>query len=221
MRETGFPAGSSSGAGGGTAGAKSGVADAAVAAIAHSVVLPVVREDSAEEALALADWLAGQGLEAIELTATIPGWRDALRAARARLPGTVLGVGTLRTADDAGDAAALGADFLVTPHPVAGVGEVAAAYGALLVGGGFTPGEVLAAADAGVAKLFPAHAVGPAFLRSVLALAPDARVIPTGGIALDDVPAWLGAGAVAVGVGSELRPGPWAEAKLRALRSAP
>ncbi len=46
-------------------------------------------------------------------------------------------------------------------------------------------------------------------------------MIPTGGIALDDVPAWLGAGAVAVGVGSELRPGPWAEAKLRTLRSTP
>jgi 2-dehydro-3-deoxyphosphogluconate aldolase / (4S)-4-hydroxy-2-oxoglutarate aldolase len=196
-------------------------AEAAVEAIVRSVVLPVVREDSAGEALARVDWLAGQGLEALELTATIPGWRDVLGAARRRLPGAVLGVGTLRSTADAGDAADLGADFLVTPHPVAGAAEIAAAHEALLVGGGFTPGEVLAAADAGVAKLFPAHAVGPGFLRSVLAIAPDARVIPTGGIGLDDVAAWLDAGAIAVGVGSELRPGPPVEAKLRALRHAP
>jgi 2-dehydro-3-deoxyphosphogluconate aldolase/(4S)-4-hydroxy-2-oxoglutarate aldolase len=209
VRETGFPC------------REGTLAEAAVAAIARAVVLPVVREDSAEEALARVDWLAAQGLEAIELTATIPGWRDVLGAARRRLPGTVLGVGTLRSAADAGDAAELGADFLVTPHPVEGVAEVAAAHEALLVGGGFTPGEVLAAADAGVAKLFPAHAVGPAFLRSVLALAPDARVIPTGGIGLDDVGAWLDAGAIAVGVGGELRPGAPAEAKLRALRHGP
>jgi len=209
VRETGFPSRSGT------------LADAAVAAIARSVVLPVVREDRAGEALARVDWLAEQGLEAIELTATIPGWRDVLATARRQLPATVLGVGTLRSTADASDAADLGADFLVTPHPVAGAGEVAAARGALLVGGGFAPGEVLAAADDGVAKLFPAHAVGPAYVRSVLALVPDARVIPTGGIALDDVPAWLDAGALAVGVGSELRPGPSVEAKLRALRRAP
>ena len=61
---------------------------------------------------------------------------------------------------------------------------MAAERGVLMVGGGFTPAELLAAADGGIAKLFPAHAAGPRYLRSVLAVAPDARVVPTGGIAL-------------------------------------
>ena len=84
-----------------------------------------------------------------------------------------------------------------------------------------TPAEVLAAADGGIAKLFPAHAVGPRYLRSVLAVAPPGtRVVPTGGIALDDVAAWLDAGAYAVGIGSELAPGPESAERLAALRGA-
>ena len=72
----------------------------------------------------------------------------------------------------------------------------------------------------GIAKLFPAHAVGPRFLRSVLAVAPPgARVVPTGGIALDDVRAWLDAGAYAVGMGSELAPSAENAARLRELRA--
>ena len=91
----------------------------------------------------------------------------------------------------------------------------------LTIGGGFTPAEVLAAADGGIAKLFPAHAVGPRYLRSVLAVAPPGtRVVPTGGIALDDVEAWLDAGAYAVGIGSELRPTPEHAERLQALRGA-
>ncbi len=89
-----------------------------------------------------------------------------------------------------------------------------------MVGGGYTPAELLAAADGGIAKLFPAHAAGPRYLRSVLAVAPGARVIPTGGIALDDVGAWLEAGAYAVGIGSELAPGPESAERLAALRGA-
>jgi len=89
-----------------------------------------------------------------------------------------------------------------------------------LLEGGMTPGEVLAASDRGVAKLFPAHVGGPALLRSILALSPQARIVPTGGIGLADVPAWLDAGAFAVGVGSELRPDPSAAAALHETLAA-
>lgn len=65
-------------------------------------------------------------------------------------------------------------------------------------------GEVLTAAEYGVAKLFPAHVGGVDYLRSLLAVAPDAKIVPTGGISLVDVPVWLSAGAVAVGVGRDL-----------------
>jgi 2-dehydro-3-deoxyphosphogluconate aldolase/(4S)-4-hydroxy-2-oxoglutarate aldolase len=189
----------------------------ALAAIGRAAVVPVVREDDAERAVEVARWAVEQGLDVVELTATIPDWRAALRELREHAPGVTLGVGTLRSRADAEAAVAEGAEFLVTPHPAPDVRAVADAHGIPLIGGGFTPAEVLEAAERGVAKLFPAHVGGIAFLRSLLALAPRARVVPTGGIALTDVPEWLAAGSFAVGVGSELRPGNQAAADLRTI----
>jgi 2-dehydro-3-deoxyphosphogluconate aldolase/(4S)-4-hydroxy-2-oxoglutarate aldolase len=188
-------------------------------ALAASVVVPVIREQSGPAAREVAEWAIEQGLPAVELTATTPGWRDALASLAGRHPDVAVGVGTLFTERDALEACELGAAFLVSPAPAPDVALVAARSGRLMIGGGFTPGELLAAARQGVAKLFPAHAVGPGFLRSVLAVAPEADVIPTGGIGLDDVRAWLDAGALCVGVGSELRPGPDAARRLAELRS--
>ena len=181
-------------------------------AIAGAVVVPVVREDDADSALAVANWLIEHGLDVLELTASTPGWERTVAA----LQGDVLvGAGTLRTRHDAERAVAAGARFLVTPCPAPEVRAVAEAAAVPLLEGGFTPGEVLAATDRGIAKLFPAHVGGPALLSSILALSPGARIVPTGGIKLADVGAWLDAGAYAVGVGSELRPDPDVAAALR------
>jgi 2-dehydro-3-deoxyphosphogluconate aldolase/(4S)-4-hydroxy-2-oxoglutarate aldolase len=180
-------------------------------AIERAVVVPVVREKSADEALRVAAWLMEQGLEVVELTASTPGWERAIGS----LDDVLVGVGTLRTREEAERAVAAGARFLVTPCPAPDVRAVADAANVPLLEGGFTPGEVLAAADRGIAKLFPAHVGGTALLRSILALSPGARIVPTGGIALADVPAWLDAGAHAVGIGSELRPDANVAAALR------
>jgi 2-dehydro-3-deoxyphosphogluconate aldolase / (4S)-4-hydroxy-2-oxoglutarate aldolase len=179
--------------------------------IQRAVVVPVVREESADEALRVAAWLIEQGLDVVELTASTPGWERAVGS----LGEVLAGVGTLRTREDAERAVAAGARFLVTPCPAPDVRAVADAANVSLLEGGFTPGEVLAAADRGIAKLFPAHVGGTALLRSILALSTGARIVPTGGIALADVPAWLDAGAFAVGIGSELRPDPDVAAALR------
>lgn len=185
-------------------------------AIERAVVVPVVREESADEARSVAAWLIEQGLEIVELTASTPGWERAVGS----LKDVIVGVGTLRTREDAERAVAAGARFLVTPCPAPGVRAVADAANVPLLEGGFTPGEVLAAADRGIAKLFPAHVGGTALLRSILALSPGARIVPTGGIGLADVPAWLDAGAYAVGIGSELRPDPEVAAVLRETLAA-
>jgi 2-dehydro-3-deoxyphosphogluconate aldolase / (4S)-4-hydroxy-2-oxoglutarate aldolase len=180
-------------------------------ALDRAVVVPVVREESADEARSVAAWLIEQGLEIVELTASTPGWERAVGS----LEDVIVGVGTLRTREDAERAVAAGARFLVTPCPAPDVRAVADAANVPLLEGGLTPGEVLAAADRGIAKLFPAHVGGTALLRSILALSPGARIVPTGGIGLADVPAWLDAGAYAVGIGSELRPDPEVATVLR------
>jgi 2-dehydro-3-deoxyphosphogluconate aldolase/(4S)-4-hydroxy-2-oxoglutarate aldolase len=195
--------------------------EAAATAIVAAVVVPVIRTAAAEQAVGFATWATAAGVPAVELTATTPDWRDALAELRRRSPDTVVGMGTLRTAEEATAACDLGAAFLVSPVPAPEVAAVAADRGVLMIGGGFTPAELLGAARQGIAKLFPAHALGPRFLRSVLTVAPPGtRIVPTGGISLDDVEEWLEAGAVAVGIGGELEPTEETAERLRALRKA-
>ncbi|WP_432491809.1 bifunctional 4-hydroxy-2-oxoglutarate aldolase/2-dehydro-3-deoxy-phosphogluconate aldolase [Kineococcus gypseus] len=167
-------------------------------------LLPVLRLSSAEEAVALSARLVGAGLRVLELTATTPGWDEAVRAVRAEHPDAVVGVGTVTTAADAERALAAGARFLVSPWPAPHVRPVAAAAGAAFLEGGCTPAEVADAVSRGPAKVFPAHLGGPAYVRSLLAVLPGAHLVPTGGVRLEDVPQWLAAGAVAVGIGSDL-----------------
>jgi 2-dehydro-3-deoxyphosphogluconate aldolase/(4S)-4-hydroxy-2-oxoglutarate aldolase len=195
------------------------VTEAGLAAeLARARVVPVLRAPSAGAALALVEQCAAARLGVIELTATIPGWQEALLRARERFAGRVLGVGTVLSAADADAAIALGADFLVSPCPAPDVRSAAARGRVPFIEGGMTVGEVLGAADRGIAKLFPASVGGPAFLRSVLDLRPAARIVPTGGISLREVPAWLAAGALAVGVGRALLDEPDLQAAITAIR---
>ncbi|MHB1614878.1 MAG: bifunctional 4-hydroxy-2-oxoglutarate aldolase/2-dehydro-3-deoxy-phosphogluconate aldolase [Actinomycetes bacterium] len=182
---------------------RGGVSEEFLARLVAARVIPVLRSTGEALALAAVDRCISAGLDVVELTTTTPGWRTVLSEARDRYPSHLLGVGTVLRAEDAQDALGLGADFLVSPCPAAPVREVARGRRPFIEGG-MTVAEVLAAADRGIAKLFPAHVGGPSFLRSVLAIAPSALIIPTGGIALRDVPGWLAAGALAVGVGSDL-----------------
>ncbi len=108
-------------------------------------------------------------------------------------------MGTVTTAAAAELAIELGAAFLVSPYPAPAVADVAEAAGALFMEGGFTPDQIAAACERGVAKLFPAHLGGIQYLRSLLSVLPGTRIVPTGGIGPDDVEAWLEAGAFAVG----------------------
>lgn len=173
-------------------------------AIATARLLPVLRTPDAAGAVRAAETLLGAGLGVVELTATTPGWVEALTGLRRSHPEAVLGAGTVTTGEDARRAVEAGADFLVSPYPAQAVRAFADETGTVFLEGGFTPAEVAAASGRGIAKLFPAHVGGPAYLRSVLAVLPGARIVPTGGIGLGQVRDYLAAGAYAVGVGSDL-----------------
>lgn len=168
-------------------------------------VLPVLRLSSADAALVAAEKLLGQGLRVIELTATTPDWLNALQDLQtASYDDALVGMGSVVDEATARAAVDAGAGFLVSPWSAPTVRAVAEGAGVPFLEGAFSPAEVAAGAALGPVKLFPAHVGGPQMLRSLLALLPDAVVVPTGGIALDDVAAWLSAGAHAVGVGSDL-----------------
>jgi 2-dehydro-3-deoxyphosphogluconate aldolase/(4S)-4-hydroxy-2-oxoglutarate aldolase len=194
------------------------------AALATQRLLPVLRSAEAATAAVRAATLIAAGLRVVELTTTTRDWPDAVRtvtatfagaaAAGAGDTGATVGVGTVTTADQARTAIEAGARFLVSPFPVPEVRGVAAEAAVPLVEGGFTPAEIADAVRRGPAKVFPAHVGGPAFIRSVLAVLPGARLIPTGGIPAEHAASYLAAGALAVGIGSALPSDPVALACL-------
>jgi 2-dehydro-3-deoxyphosphogluconate aldolase / (4S)-4-hydroxy-2-oxoglutarate aldolase len=186
--------------------------------LARAKVLPVLRAPSVREALEQVErCVETAGLDVIELTTSTPDWVVALTRARASYPDRLIGVGTVLTAADANAAIDHGAGFLVSPCPAPAVRRAAKARDVPFIEGGMTVREVLAASGRGIAKLFPAHVGGPQYLRSILAIRPRARIIPTGGIPLADVPEWLRSGALAVGVGRDLLTDPDLPAALSTI----
>ncbi|MFG2714735.1 bifunctional 4-hydroxy-2-oxoglutarate aldolase/2-dehydro-3-deoxy-phosphogluconate aldolase [Streptomyces goshikiensis] len=181
--------------------------------LAAQRLLPVLREAHAEEAVRRTTALLAAGCRAVELTTTTPGWAGAVARTAPLSDATgrpaLIGVGTVTTAAQARTALDAGAAFLISPYPAPEVRAYAAERGAVFVEGGFTPGEIAAAArHAGAAKVFPAHVGGPAFIRSLKAVLPTALLVPTGGITPAEVPHWLAAGATAVGIGAGLPDAP-------------
>jgi 2-dehydro-3-deoxyphosphogluconate aldolase/(4S)-4-hydroxy-2-oxoglutarate aldolase len=169
-------------------------------------LVAVLRVPSAELVEPSVDALVAGGIGAVELTFTTPGVAAELGAARRRHPEVLFGAGTIRAPVEAAAAAEAGADFLVMPHFDRDLLDACLATGLPSMPGVFTASELAAAlaAGAGVVKLFPAGTGGTAHLRALRGPFPGVPVVPTGGIGLADVPEWLEAGALAVGVGGEL-----------------
>lgn len=155
----------------------------------------------------VAQAIAAAGVSAIELTLNSSDALRGIRELSRELGDSVLiGAGTVRSGDAAERAIEAGATFLVSPHFGRDVSGAAHAADTLLVPGVLTPTEAQAAIAAGhrVLKLFPADVGGPGYMRSLMAPLDDARFVPTGGVGPDNARAYIAAGAVAVGVGSEL-----------------
>jgi 2-dehydro-3-deoxyphosphogluconate aldolase/(4S)-4-hydroxy-2-oxoglutarate aldolase len=177
-----------------------------LARLGDARIVAVLRVPAPELVEPAVDALVAGGLTAVELTFTTPGVAAELDAARRRHPDVLLGAGTIRRAEEAAAAADAGADFLVMPHLDRDLLAACLATGVTSMPGVFTASELGAALGAGaeVVKLFPAGTGGPGHMRALLGPFPGVPVVPTGGIGLDDVGAWLAAGALAVGVGGEL-----------------
>jgi 2-dehydro-3-deoxyphosphogluconate aldolase/(4S)-4-hydroxy-2-oxoglutarate aldolase len=192
--------------------------DSLEARLRRARIVPVVRIGDPAEARELVERLLEAGLDTIELTTSIRGWEEVIAELRERRPEIALGVGTILAVDQAQTAVSLEPAFCVSPRRVPEARALLDIAGIPFIEGGLTPTEVLDVASRGIAKLFPAHVVGPEYLRSLRAVAPNARIMPTGGIPMTRVRDWLAAGAVAVGVGSDLTaPGDIAERVGEAL----
>jgi 2-dehydro-3-deoxyphosphogluconate aldolase / (4S)-4-hydroxy-2-oxoglutarate aldolase len=175
--------------------------------LAQSGVVAILRGSTDRHLEGVARTLGEAGVTCLELTLTTPGALDALARVRAGLSGEVaLGMGSVIDADQAAACLDAGADFLVSPGVCADVAVYAAEHGVACYPGGWTPTELLEAwrLRAPAVKLFPAASGGPRHLKDVRAPLPHIPLVPTGGVALDQIADYIAAGAVAVGLGGPL-----------------
>jgi len=171
-------------------------------------VIPVLIVDSAEDALPIAEALVEGGLPVLEVTLRTPAAFDAIRRMK-RVPGAVVGAGTVL--DPAQLAAALdaGAEFIVSPGLTEPLGKAAASADIPFLPGTSNTGDVMRARDLGFTRLkfFPAEAAGGLpVLKALAAVFGEVRFCPTGGITQDSAPTWLAEPAVACVGGSWLVP---------------
>jgi len=189
-----------------------------------SGVIAVVRLPESAGLRSVAAALVAGGVSAVEITLTTPGAIEAITELASHGSGAVVGAGTVLDEKAARNVIAAGARFVVSPTLDRGVVRYCRDQGVPCLPGAFTPTELLEAWRAGaeLVKLFPASALGPRYLREVLAPLPFLRVVPSGGVALENAGQWIRAGAAAVSVGSAIVSGTlvrdqsWGEVTARA-----
>ena len=170
-------------------------------------IVAVIRMKDAARLRAVVDALADGGVRAIEVTMTVPDAVALIARLAPALPDDILlGAGTVTDAATARAVIDAGARFVVSPVFRRDVVSACHDRGVAAAPGCFTPTEILDAHEAGadIVKVFPATALGPQFIKDVRAPLPQLRLMPTGGVTLDNAGEWIRAGAAAVGVGSAL-----------------
>ena len=173
--------------------------------------MAVVRAESAEQAKKIADACLQGGVVAIELTFTVPGAAEVIREVAVACPSDdiIIGAGTVLDPETARIAILAGAQYVVSPHLNVDTVKLCNRYQVPCMPGAGTTREIIEAMEAGadIIKVFPGETLGPSFVKAVRGPLPQASLMPTGGVSLDNVGDWIKAGSVAVGVGGDLTAG--------------
>jgi 2-dehydro-3-deoxyphosphogluconate aldolase / (4S)-4-hydroxy-2-oxoglutarate aldolase len=170
-------------------------------------VVAVIRMKDPAKLRAVVDALVEGGVRALEVTMTVPGAVVLIRELAPVMPaGFLLGAGTVTDADTARAVIDAGATYIVSPVFRPDVIAVCHERDVAAMPGCFSPTEIFAAHQLGadIVKVFPATSLGPQFIKDVRAPLPQVKLMPTGGVSLDNAHDWIRAGAVAVGIGSAL-----------------
>ncbi len=179
--------------------------------IGQGGVIAVIRADSQEEALRTTAAVKAGGIEAIEITMTVPGAVDLIRKLVATYSRreVLIGAGTVLDSETARACLLAGAEFVVCPGTDLDTIRLCHRYQKIVIPGIATPTELMRALDAGVdvCKVFPAVLFGPKIISALKGPFPQAQLLPTGGVNPDNVKAWIKAGSFAVGAGGELTAG--------------
>jgi 2-dehydro-3-deoxyphosphogluconate aldolase/(4S)-4-hydroxy-2-oxoglutarate aldolase len=183
-----------------------------IEAIEQQGFLPLYYHADASLCIQMAETLYACGVRVIEFTNrgehALKNFEAMLAERDKAMPGLRLAVGTIRTAEQARRFIDAGADMLISPVFDADVADMAYLHKILWIPGCMTPTEIHVAENAGcgLVKLFPGNVLGPDFVSGIRELFPGLRMMPTGGVELEEknLAAWFRAGVCAVGLGSRL-----------------
>lgn len=172
--------------------------------IVSNRLVAVIRGKSVNEAIQIIEGAVEAGMKCIELTYTTPFVQDVFN--HLRETDAIIGAGTVLDAETARHAILNGAKFIVSPNFNPSIATLCNRYSIPYFPGCMTITECVTALEAGcdIVKLFPASQYEPSFLKAVQGPLPNIQIMPTGGIGIHNMNDWLQAGAVAVGIGSDL-----------------
>ena len=174
-------------------------------------VVAVVRAENSDKAIRIVDACIEGGIPAIELTFTVPKAHRVIEdlAAKYSSDEIILGAGTVMDSETARIAMLSGAEYIVSPYFDLETVKTCNRYRVPCMPGAMTIEEVVAAMEAGadIVKIFPGDLFGPKIIKDIKGPIPYAKMMPTGGVDVDNVDQWIKVGAVAVGAGSSLTAG--------------
>jgi 2-dehydro-3-deoxyphosphogluconate aldolase/(4S)-4-hydroxy-2-oxoglutarate aldolase len=176
--------------------------------VMESGLVAIVRTDSPGQAAKIADACAQGGVAALEITFTVPGAAAVITdlAKRYTAEQMVIGAGTVLDPETARIAILAGAQFLVSPAVSVETARLANRYQVPYMPGADNVRDVIVAMECGadIIKVFPGETLGPEFIKAVKAPLPQASLMPTGGVSIENAATWIRAGACALGVGGNL-----------------
>lgn len=182
-------------------------------------MVAIVRASTTDAALQIAEACIAGGITALEVAFTTPDTLDVIKTLRQRHGADVmLGAGTVLDPETARQAILAGAQFIISPSVNVDTIRLCQRYQVLAMPGVMTPTEIVTALEAGadIIKIFPAEVFGPAYIKALRAPLPQAPLMPTGGVSVENLAAWFDNGALAVGIGSSLT-GPAANGDYQAV----
>ncbi len=171
-------------------------------------IIAVIRAPDIERGYNLAEAARKGGITAIEIATTVPGALEVIRELVARYPGNqvIIGAGTVLDPETARLTILSGADYIISPHFNPEVVRMCHRYRKVCIPGAMSVKEVVEVLESGAdaIKIFPASLFGPQIIKAIREPLPQAKLVPTGGVNLDNVAEWFEARAAAVAVGGEL-----------------
>jgi 2-dehydro-3-deoxyphosphogluconate aldolase / (4S)-4-hydroxy-2-oxoglutarate aldolase len=174
-------------------------------------VVAVIRAESKEQGIKIVDAVKKGGIKALEITMTVPGAVDIIKELSEiyKNEDVIIGAGTVLDPETARLCILAGAKYIVSPSLNPETIKLCNRYRIPVMPGIMTVRDAVEALELGVEilKVFPGNAFGPSIISAFKGPLPQGNFMPTGGVSLDNVKDWIKAGAVAVGIGSDLTKG--------------